>query len=400
MGARDEQRHAWLLTLLLGCGRTDLSPSDLAEVEGGTTGGSPGMSSTGGAGGFDAGSSGASGRDMVSGGAGRGGAPIAGGAGSSGAGVGGSAGGSIPSCEGEVTSDVFDPNRVYLVGTLSEGSCDHTAIAAIECPNSAAVGFECSFDGNTFYPNSAQIRPGDGRLLYAHYRGELREFHCDFCPFRDRNGNNYPRNVADNDPVLVHATSPTSSQPEFFVSPSGALFHRRNDGAWVDETDRIVFDEAESTLLHVGFGAIALAGPDRRFDRLVDRLADLDGGGSTAVVGLPAREVRSMRAAPPDRFVLLVRGDGGLDADWELWEIDASATATLRGEYPPFPSGLTQSVEQQLLPNGVLFEMGYDRKTVDDVIVRREIGGASEVVYTEADLPNVKIHISAFLSGP
>jgi hypothetical protein len=61
---------------------------------------------------------------------------------------------------------------------------------------------------------------------------------------------------------------------------------------------------------------------------------------------------------------------------------------------------LTQSVGQQLLPNGVLFEMGDDRATVDDVIVRREIGGATEVVYTEADLPNVKIHISAFVSGP
>jgi hypothetical protein len=400
MGARDEQHHAWLLAFLVGCGRTNLSPSDLPDLEGGTSGASPAMSGAAGGGGSASGGSGTGGRDLMSAGAGRGGAPTAGGAGSNGAGTAGSAGGSIPTCEGEVTSDIFDPNRVYLAGTLSEGSCNQSAIAAIECPNSAAVGFECIFDGNSFYPTSAQIRPSDGRLLYTHFRAELREFHCDLCPYRDSNGNEYPRNVLDNDPVLVRASSPASSETEFLVSPSGALFYRRNDGAWVDETDRVVFDEAESTLLHVGFGAIALAGPDRRFDRLVDRLVDLDGGGSTAVLGLPDREVRSMRAAPPDRFVLLVRGDGELDADWELWDIDASATATLRGEYPPFPSGLTQSVGQQLLPNGVLFEMGDDRATVDDVIVRREIGGATEVVYTEADLPNVKIHISAFVSGP
>jgi hypothetical protein len=311
------------------------------------------------------------------------------------------AGGSIPDCEGEVTSDVFDPNRVYLIGTLSESSCGRTAIAAIECPNSAAVGFTCDFRGNTSYPHSAQIRPGDGRLLYSQVPGELREFYCDLCPFRDRNGDRYPENVADNDPILLRLGSPSVTEPEFLVSPSGRFFHRREDGSWLVDTGGIAYDVEGSTLVHIGFDSVALAGPygARRNDR-VDSLVHLFGGGSVQVIGLPDRDISSIRAAPPDRFVLTVRADNGLQGEWELWEIDASATATLRGQYPPFPNGLQDWSLQELTPNGVLFGMANDLGTFDDVIVRREIGGVSEIVYTEADNPIVKIHGSSFLSGP
>jgi hypothetical protein len=44
--------------------------------------------------------------------------------------------------------------------------------------------------------------------------------------------------------------------------------------------------------------------------------------------------------------------------------------------------------------------MANGPRIVHDAIVRREIGGVSEVVYTEANDPHVKIHISGLLTGP
>jgi hypothetical protein len=35
-----------------------------------------------------------------------------------------------------------------------------------------------------------------------------------------------------------------------------------------------------------------------------------------------------------------------------------------------------------------------------DVIVRQEVGGTSDVVYSEATNPVVKIHVSTLITGP
>ncbi|WP_233561876.1 hypothetical protein [Sorangium cellulosum] len=49
---------------------------------------------------------------------------------------------------------------------------------------------------------------------------------------------------------------------------------------------------------------------------------------------------------------------------------------------------------------GALLQLGQGPMVLQDVIVRREIGGSSVVVYDEADGPLVQIHISGLVTGP
>ena len=78
-------------------------------------------------------------------------------------------GGGTAECTTPLTSDVFDPANIYLAGTLQEGACYRDAIASWTCPSTAVTGFSCDFDNNSTGAErtSAQIRPSDGRLLYA-----------------------------------------------------------------------------------------------------------------------------------------------------------------------------------------------------------------------------------------
>jgi hypothetical protein len=86
----------------------------------------------------------------------------------------------------------------------------------------------------------------------------------------------------------------------------------------------------------------------------------------------------------------------------ELWEIAADGAATLRGAFPSLPAGATgvQGYSSKLDGCGALVQIGYGVATFEDVIVRREVGGASELVYTETSNPLVKIHISGLVTGP
>jgi hypothetical protein len=87
-----------------------------------------------------------------------------------------------PGCEKAQRGDIFDPSEVYLSGTLAEGTCELDAVAHWSCPNVAAVGFDCNFDGNAV-TMSAYVRPTDGRIVYANmFEDVIREFHCDGCP--------------------------------------------------------------------------------------------------------------------------------------------------------------------------------------------------------------------------
>jgi hypothetical protein len=316
-------------------------------------------------------------------------------------GFGGSSAG--PPCEGAVTSDQFDASRVYLVGTLSEGSCGADAIAAPECPNSAAVGFDCDFSSNSEpRQDMGQIRPTDGRLLYAStFAPEIREFHCDACPYLSANANAYPKNVLGNDPVVQPPCTPSFGSSDFFISPEGALFFRCEDGSWQNDAGQVVYSEPGSTLAHVGYGGLALTRPsDDRYS--LTSIIDLSSGESTPIKSLPDADVRTVRAALPDRFLVLVilRDELPGDGVSELWEIEPSGAASRRGEYPPLPTEITPAPGFKLLADGVAYQIVSGPRVTDDAVVRRELGGASEVVYTEADDPHVKLHISGLLTGP
>ncbi|MGK3999935.1 hypothetical protein [Sorangium sp. So ce1024] len=356
--------------------------------DGGAGGGGAGASGIGaGAGGIGAGAGG--------GGAGAGG--IGADAGGGGAGAGGhGAGAGAPDCSGAsaaVTGDVLDPDQVYLAGTLLEGACGRDALAHWSSPESAVVGFHCHVD-----ERSARIRPTDGRLLYTNvFEDLLREFHCDDCPFR---GNGYPDAPLDNDPVLLTPRCADGLAPSdgFLVSPAGAVLYRcRSDTAtWYDERGRVAYANPEDPLLHLGHGDLALAA------RSVVHLATST---STPITGLPeGRLLHTVRARAPDRFLLVLEAerpaeDGGSQ---ELWEVDGDGAAARLGAFPPLPAGAVHvsAYTSKLDGCGALLQFGGGPGLLEDIIVRRDIGGASEVVYTEAIEPLVKIHVSALVTGP
>lgn len=67
---------------------------------------------------------------------------------------------SAPPPPPDLSLQVFDPEQVYLVGTLSEGACYRDAIAPILDPDRASIGFDCDW-----FSATAMIRPSDGRVL-------------------------------------------------------------------------------------------------------------------------------------------------------------------------------------------------------------------------------------------
>ena len=155
-------------------------------------------------------------------------------------------GGYAPECHGAaaaVTGDLFDPDQVYLVGTLIEGGCGRDAVAHWGSPDSAVVGFHCHVD-----ERSARIRPTDGRLLYTNvFEDLLREFHEDDWPSPD---SVYPDAPLDNDTVLPTPPCTDGLDPlaGFLVSPTGTVLHRcRSDAAtWYDETGRVAYAESKA----------------------------------------------------------------------------------------------------------------------------------------------------------
>ncbi|KYF96700.1 hypothetical protein BE17_31850 [Sorangium cellulosum] len=292
-----------------------------------------------------------------------------------------------------VTGDVLDPAQVYLAGTLSEGSCGRDALTHWSSPGSAVVGFDCSVD-----ERSARIRSTDGRLLYTNvFEDLLREFRCDDCPFR---GGDYPAAPLDNDTVLRTPPCTQGLDPlsGFLVSPAGAVLHRcRSDAAtWYDESGRVAYADPEDPLLHLGYGDLALAA------RSVVRLAT---SASLPIAGLPEdRLLHTVRARAPDSFLLVLESEHPTDdgGSQELWEVDGDGAATRLGAFPPLPAGAMQvsAYTSKLDGCGALLQFGGGPGVLEDVIVRRHIDGASEVVYTEATAPLVKIHVSALVTGP
>ncbi|WP_437751607.1 hypothetical protein [Sorangium sp. So ce1389] len=376
-----------VVLLLCACASNDGPASEAGgggAVSAGSHGGgtsSPTASGTGGGGGRGADGGGGSGAG-----------------GDGGAGGGGGEGGGEPACDRSplaVAGDVFDPGEVYVMGTLEESSCYRYAVAHWSRPDSAAVGFTC--DATTW---SAQIRPTDGHFLYVDAAlddDRLREFRCDGCPY---DGGDYPIAPHDNDTVLPTPACERDilGTTQFLVSATGAVLHRCNVAAatWYDETGKVVYADPDSPLLHVGHGDLALT---RR------SVVDLATSASTPIVGLPDRQIRTVRAKAPDKFLLVIDVEPDAppeDGRQELWEVDGAGNATQLGAFPPIPADLLYvfATSSKLDACGGLVQIGHAAELAIDVIVRREIGGTSEVVYTETTDPRVKLHGSSLVTGP
>jgi hypothetical protein len=168
---------------------------------------------------------------------------------------------------------------------------------------------------------------------------------------------------------------------------------------WHDSSGNVVYQDPSDTLVHLGFGGLALT---------ETAVVNLSTQSVVPIVGLPEYPVLARRAVAPDAFWLLVDpSPGWIDntayVDWpsELWRVDASGVAVLEGVYPPLPTKLWKPWSIQLDACGALLEIrSGPEETVVDKIVRRELNGASEIVYTESTKPAVQLHISYLVTGP
>ena len=52
------------------------------------------------------------------------------------------------------------------------------------------------------------------------------------------------------------------------------------------------------------------------------------------------------------------------------------------------------------IDGGALLQIASGPMVLEDTIVRRQVQGSSQVVYDEATMPLVKIHISYLITGP
>lgn len=286
----------------------------------------------------------------------------------------------------QVVNDVFDPGEVYLAGTLSEGACYMDAIAHWSDPNVSATGFDCYFDNR-----AAMVRPSDGRLLYTNtFEDKLRSFTCDNCPF---DGGSYPTMVLANDPILpTPCPTATDELGTFTVSPQGQVLHTCNTtgSRWRNQAGTEVFDATGDQLWSYGYNDLVLTR---------SRVVKLGTMMMSTISGLPSRSWLTTRALM-DGFWIALPG-ASMTNPPELWKVDENGVATKVGDYPALPANVTARFSSKLDRDGALFEMASDTSvSFRDVIVRRKVAGTSDVVYTEASNPRVKIHISDLVTGP
>lgn len=290
----------------------------------------------------------------------------------------------------------FDPDEVYLFGTLSEGACYRDAIAPVLQPNLAVVGFDCYAS-----PLNIVIRPSDGAMLYTNtFEDLLRVFHCDggcrYFVSRDT----YPSMPDANDDILpTPPCDPDSNRlVAFRVSLDGDVVHQCANGIWHD---------AEGNNLTTGREEIFVAGTNGNVLR-DDGIQNLASGTLSPVTGLPDGKPLAVRAQE-DGFWVVVPGSGAANEP-ELWHVNFDGISTLVGAYPPPPAGLlASSTGGPYLPqptvvlggSGDLWQMAQDQANpLGDAIIRRGIDGVSEVAYHEKEDPFVKIHGSSLLTGP
>lgn len=291
---------------------------------------------------------------------------------------------SIP---GGVTRGVFDPREVYLVGTLSEGTCGYAAIAQPAFPEVAAVGFGCYFDA------AASVLSPEGTLLYFDsYELVLREFHCDGCPEWSRS-DEYPADFAGNDPIRRTPGCDFEGQRlrALRVSPDGAVMHKCGD-AWYDSSGTELLRGED--IVAVGRGGLALVQAERETPRLLG----LSTGETIAISGLPDCAVRAARSRASPGFSVALR----CASDYELWSIAGDGVASLVGTFPALPPGYRLPHDAVLAADGSLWMFASGPDASEDAIVRSTVDGASEVVYSEAasPRPSVRVHASVLVTGP
>ena len=307
-----------------------------------------------------------------------------------GSGSGGEAGTADAGASGTYDLSSFDPNEVYVYGTLREAQSGVNVVAHWSAPNYYLVGF------STYAHHNLQVSRGS--LLYQQ-SGSLRQFVPEFASSSELSHLNFPKNPEGNDPTLNTAPCQDAFMDKvaFLASPDGRLIYKCPDKFWY-EAGAPVFDSNDMTanadLVAFGNDGIAL------LDDGDLTIINLDTGEKLTPVEDAAGATIITARAVKDGFHIVVTPDT-VGTVRELWSVTANAVATKLGDFGPLPAPFDRlSYGSRLSGSDELFEMGYDQSHLFDVIVRRSINSPSAVVYNEESKPRVFIQAPALFTGP
>jgi hypothetical protein len=260
--------------------------------------------------------------------------------------------------------DGFDQTKVYLLGTIEETPmCNHYAVSLVSDGNQYAPAFPC------LLPNRYTIN--NGKLYYELSDGhEIHEFVPDYSDM-------YTNNPYSNDrKVDIPCTSLITG---YVINPSGHLIYHCISIGWFDAGGTPIYDGTDTFVAYTDKGTVAtLDGVMSLKEQVLHPVPAL-----ANTYGVRVHEEEFHYAIQPDPM-----------KQPELWSVDAAGTATKLGDYPAPPDGVKNvSLTSPLLaPDDSLYGAGsVSTNNKLEVIFRRTIDGTSEVVYTEADQPIVKM---------
>ena len=229
-------------------------------------------------------------------------------------------------------------------------------------PNQYAPGFPC------LLPNRFTI--SQGRLYYEDGDGhEIHEFVPDYS-------DTYPTDPTANDPKVE---APCAIIQGYLFNPSGTMIYKCYGDGWFQRGGAVFYPGSDTIVALTDKNVFATLEGVMSLDEMV--LHKVPALASTLGVRVHGEEfhyaVQPASASP------------------ELWSVDASGTTTKLGDYPPPPDGVKSVSQTQplLAPDDSLYTAGSESSNnAFEVIYRRTIDGMSEVVYTEADKPIVKMN--------
>ena len=255
-------------------------------------------------------------------------------------GEGGEGGDGVPT---DFTSGIFDPESVYLFGTLAP-TCNFGAVSLVVSPNVYSVGFGC-------YVNNASVQIWNKRLVYADNTGTLRIFVPDYSGSAPPANLEYPKDPAGND-MLVDV-SPCQTAGDFLSSPDGRLIYVC-EGAWYEAGQKVA--EGDKKIAALGFDGWAMLSKynsiDHTYTVSVMNLSDGVVHGATIFSNVGA--IRAHK----DAFHFMAPGAEGTDhPDTAMWKLDFDGNAEQLIAYPDAP-GLLSHVSAKLMSNDDIYTIG------------------------------------------
>ncbi len=285
---------------------------------------------------------------------------------------------------------IFNPDCVYLMGTLEEGAAYLDAIIHPSLPNDVHGGF-------TMKSRHPHIRPTDGRLVFDD-ENKLLEFHDDVFVANNWPVPDYPVNPLVND-VALAAGGCSTQWPAwlmgFFPDDGKAFYSCGGTPAWIEGAPATKLPFTLDGLLAVGNARSQLV---RKTSSLAVRLG---GGSEIAVTGLTgfAGTEKTYARFVGTEFVLALFDSGGTSG--ALWHIALDGHATLVGAYAMGAGPAPQWYDAVLDAAGALYFFSKNSSDAyyDDQIERISVAAARDVVYQESATKKVKIHASQLVSG-